>query len=282
MHRFGADLDLDRHAVRTEQSGVQRLVPVHPWDGNVILEAPGHRFIDAVHQTKRPIAGVGVVDDDAKSVHIDHFVDGDALVLHLLVDAVQVLLAPLHAAGDPGLLQRALEGLGDFADEFLLIAARTLQFALQHFVTVGIQRAEPQILELELDRVQTQALRDRRVDIQGLACAAAALDRRHHTERAHVMHPVGELHHDHADVAHHRQQHLAKALRLSLLAILELNLIQLADAVDEFGDHLTEDRRDLGLGGGGVLDHVVQNRGHQRVGVQMQIREDVGDRYGVA
>jgi hypothetical protein len=37
-----------------------------------------------------------------------------------------VLLAAFQAAGDLGLLQRALEGLGDLADEFLLIAARPL------------------------------------------------------------------------------------------------------------------------------------------------------------
>jgi len=234
-----------------------------------------------VHNPQHPVAGIGVVDDDAKTVHIDHLVDGDALVLHLLIDAVQVLLAALDAAANLDLLQRAFEGLGDLADEFLLIAARPLQLALQHLVAVGIQCPESQILEFQLHRVQPETLRDRRVDLQGLARAAAALDRRHHPEGAHVVHAVGELHHDHPNVAHHRQQHLAEALGLSFLAILELNVIQLADAVHEFGHHLAEGRCDFGLGRGRILDDVVQDRGHQRVGVQVQIGEDVGDRHGV-
>ena len=96
------------------------------------------------------------------------------------------------------------------------------------------------------------------------------------------MHAVGELDHDDADVAHHGEQHLAEALGLRLLAVLELDLIELADAVDQLGDHLTEDRGDLRLGGRRVFDDVVQDGRHQRVGVQAQIGEDVrdGDRVG--
>ena len=117
----------------------------------------------------------------------------------------------------------------------------------------GIQRPKSQILQFQLDRVQAEALGDRRIDIQRLACDAPPLDRRHGAERAHVVHAVGELDHDDADVAHHRQQHLAEALRLSLLAVLELDLVEFADAVDQFGHHLAEDRRDFGLGGRACL-----------------------------
>ena len=76
------------------------------------------------------------------------------------------------------------------------------------------------------------------------------------------------------------KQHLAKALGLRFLAILELDLIELADAVDEIGDHLPEYRDDLGLGGRRVLDHVMQDRRDESVGVELQIGEDVGDRDG--
>ena len=171
-----------------------------------------------------------------------------------------------------------MKRFGDLADELLLVAARALQFAFEHLVAIGVQRPESQILELELDRVQAEALGDRRVDVQSLACDAPPLDGRHDAERAHVVHAVGELDHDDAYVAHHRQQHLAEALRLRFLAVLELDLIELADAVDELGDDLTEDRGDLGFGGRRVLDHVVQDGCDQRVGIQPQVREDVGHR----
>ena len=192
-----------------------------------------------------------------------------------------MLFAAFDAAGDRGFLQRALEGLGDLADEFLLIAARALQFPFENLVAVGIQRPETQILELELDRVQAEALGDGRVDLQGFPGAAAALDRRHHPERAHVVHAVGELDHDDADVAHHRQQHFAEALGLRFLAVLELDLIELADAVDQLRHDLAEYRGYLGLGGRRVFDDVVQDGRHQGVGIQAQIGEDVGDRHRV-
>ena len=58
------------------------------------------------------------------------------LVLHLAVNAVEVLLAPLHPACDLRLVERALKVSAIFADEFLLIAARALQLALEHLVPV--------------------------------------------------------------------------------------------------------------------------------------------------
>ena len=92
------------------------------------------------------------------------------------------------------------------------------------------------------------------------------------------MHAVGEFDHDDADVAHHRQEHFAKALGLRFLAVLELDLVELADAVDQFCHHLPENRGDLGLGRGRILDDIVQDGRDQGVGIQTQIREDVGHR----
>jgi len=40
-----------------------------------------------------------------------------------------------------------------------------------------------------------------------------------------------------------------------------------------FGDHLSEDRRDLRLGGGRIFDDIVQDRRHQGVGIQSQVGE---------
>ena len=93
------------------------------------------------------------------------------------------------------------------------------------------------------------------------------------------MHAVRELHHDDADVAHHGKQHLAEALGLRFLAVLELDLVELAHAVDEFRDHLAEYRGDLGFGRRGILDNVVEDGRNQRVGIQLEVCQDVGDRH---
>ena len=278
VHLLRTNLHFDGDAVRSEKSGVQRLIAVHPRDRNVVLETPRHGLVDAVYQPQHAIADVRAVDDDAKSVDIHHLVERDFLVLHLFVDAVQMLLTALHRADDRRFFQRILEGVGDLGDEFLLVAAGLFQLTLEHFVAVGVKRAKSQILELEFHGIETQALGDGRIDFQSLACGATSLDGRHRSQGTHVVHAIGELDHDDADVAHHGQEHFTKTLGLSLLAILELDLIQLADAVHQFGDHLSEYRCDLRFGGRRIFDDIVQDGRHQGVGIETQVRENIGDR----
>ena len=59
-------------------------------------------------------------------------------------------------------------------------------------------------------------------------------------QRAHVVQAVGELDQDDADVVDHRQQHLAEALRLPLLARCELQPGQLRHAFDDVRHLLAE------------------------------------------
>ena len=181
----------------------------------------------------------------------------------------------------PALSSAVLQRVGDAADELLLVALGTAHRGLDDTVAARIQRAEAEILELGLDRVHAEPVRDRRVDVERLARNRAALRERHGAQRAHVVRAVGELDHDHADVAHHREQHLAEALGLRLLAALELDLVELADAVDELGHFLAEPPVDLLLERRRVLDHVVEDRRDQRLRIEPQVREQVGDRDGM-
>ncbi len=277
VHLGGADLHLDRRAVRPEQRGVQRLVAVHARDRDVVLEAAGHRLEHRVHDAERAVTRVGLVDDEAEAVHVDDLVQRDLLAPHLLVDAVDVLLAPFDRCGNLRVVERFLERRGDAADELLVVAARGLHGRLDHLVALRVQRAEAEVLELALDRVHAETVRDRRVDLERLARDRAALRRRHRAERAHVVGAVRELDHDHADVADHRQQHLAEALGLRLGAAAELDLVELADAVDEFRHVATEARGDLVLGVRRVLHDVVEDRGHHRLRVELEVGEQVGD-----
>ena len=140
---------------------------------------------------------------------------------------------------------------------------------------------EREVLQLEVERVEAEPVRDRRVDVERLARDALAMDRRHRVQRAHVVQPVGELDQDDADVLRHRQQHLAEALGLRVLARGELDLVELRDAVDHVGDRLAERRLDLRLGDGGVLHHVVQQRGGEPLRVEPPLRQDARHRERV-
>ena len=108
---------------------------------------------------------------------------------------------------------------------------------------------------------------------------ALLLVARHVAERPHVVQPVGELDDQDADVAGHRDDHLADGLRLGGGTVLDL--VQLGDAVDEGRDVLAELAAQLVQRVGGVLDGVVQQRGADRLGVHAEFGEDRGHRERV-
>ena len=92
-------------------------------------------------------------------------------------------------------------------------------------------------------------------------------------QRAHVMHPVGELHQDYAKVVDHREQHLANALRLAFLARGEIQLAQLGNAVDAARDFFAEGFANVIDLGAGVLYHVVEQAGLQADHVHVHLRK---------
>ena len=75
----------------------------------------------------------------------------------------------------------------------------------------------------------------------------------------------------------HRDDHLPVVLGLRLLARLELDARQLRDAVDELGDLVAELVAHVVERRVGVLDDVVEERGGDRLLVEVQAREDQRD-----
>ena len=101
-----------------------------------------------------------------------------------------------------------------------------------------------------------------------------------HLQGAHVVQAVGELDQDHADVAGHGHGHLLEILGLGLGLGLEVHLGQLADPIDQLGDGFAELGDQSFLGNAGILDNVVQHRGHQALMVHVHVGEDIGYREG--
>jgi hypothetical protein len=148
----------------------------------------------------------------------------------------------------------ALMPVEDLADHLAAVAARGLDAPWPAPGSAAGSVAEGQLLQLAIQVVEAEPVGDRRVDLQRLAGDAAALVGAHRVQRAHVVQPVGQLDEDHAHVARHRQQHLAEVFGLRVLDRLELDLVELGDAVDQVGDRtLPNLLADLGLGDVGVL-----------------------------
>ena len=162
-------------------------------------------------------------------------------------------------------------------DVALALLALLRDEALDLLVLARMQRRERQVLELPLDRVDAEAVCDRRVDLQRLARLIELLLLRQRAERAHVVQAIGELDQDDAHVARHRHDHLAVVLGLRLVARGERDLGQLRDAVDEARDLLAEALLDLVERRRRVLDRVVQQRGAERLGVEQHPGADPRD-----
>jgi hypothetical protein len=140
---------------------------------------------------------------------------------------------------------------------------------------------ERELLQLAIGLVEAEPMRNRRIDVERLgsdALALGAIDRIH---RAHVVQTVGELDEDDANVARHRQQHLAERLGLRFLARREAQLVELGQAVDQVGRRRAETLDQLGLGDAAVLHRVVHQRRHDGLRVELPLGAQAGDCDGV-
>ena len=216
---------------------------------------------------KRAVTAVDVVDDHADAVDVDDVREMRLFALHLQIDAVEVLLARDDARCHLRFAERLGQLAFDLAQQLALVALRAPQRPLEHLVAKRMKRLEPEVFELELDRVHAEPIRDRRIDVERLARDTALLLDRQRGDRAHVVRAVGELDEDDPQVLRHREQHLAEALGLRLRGAVELQVVDLADAVDQQRDVVAEPLLDLRQGARSVFYDVVQQRGLDGPGV---------------
>ena len=83
------------------------------------------------------------------------------------------------------------------------------------------------------------------------------------------MRTVRQFDEDDAHVARHGQQHLAKRFRLIFFARIELQLVELGQSIDQFGDRCPKALYQVGFGNAAVFHGIVQQCGHQSLGVEL-------------
>jgi len=82
----------------------------------------------------------------------------------------------------------------------LAVGTALVDHLLDLGVALGMQRREGKVLELPLERVDSKAVRERGIHLEGLAALLHLLRLAHVRERAHVVQPIAQLHQQHADV----------------------------------------------------------------------------------
>ena len=197
---------------------------------------------------------------------------------HLLVDGPEVLRPTGHLGGDVHLGQTRPDLGDDLVDVGVALGCAVGDHVVDLGVALRVQRGEAQVLELLLDLLHAQAVGQRRVDVERLLGGALLLPRRQRGDRAHVVQTVGELDDQDAQVLRHRHEHLAHRGGLLGLLGVEVDPLELGDAVDDRGDLGTEVLVELLQGDDGVLDRVVQERGGDGDVVHPVAGDDAGDR----
>ncbi len=179
-------------------------------------------------------------------------------------------------AGDADRVELVAEDAAGLLDEGLAVGPALVDHLLDLAVAARVQGRERQVLELPLDRVDAEPVRERRVDLERLLGLLDLLRLGHVGQRAHVVEAVGELDDEHADVARHRHDELAVVLGLVLLLAVEVDLRQLGDAVHQRAHLGAEEALDVVEAGAGVLHRVVQQGRRHRGPVEAEPGADAG------
>ena len=277
VHLLGADLQFDPLVAGTDHGGVDGAVVVLFRGRDVVLEAARHHRPGGVHHAERAVAGLDVIHHDAESEDVGQLLEPDRLALHLGPDRKRPLAPAIDVRRHAVLLQVPGELVFDFADQVAVAFLQRFQPLHHHRMRFRIEHAERQVFELFPHLLHAHAAGERGVDVEGFLGDAAARGRRHEFQRPHVVQAVGELDQEHADVVGDRQQQLAQILGLLGLARHQFEPLQLCQPLHQRADLVSEDGVDLGAGGLGILDGIVQQRGHDGGIVELEVGEDRRD-----
>ena len=189
----------------------------------------------------------------------------------------------LGPTGDRRLDPGHLEVLGDLrtdpGEELLPRGGASGHEVDDLVVHLGVERLEGQVLQLPLDGVHAQPVRQRGVDLQGLLGLGGRRLSGNVFPGAGIVQPVGELDDEHPDVTGHRDDHLADRFGLGRLA--PGHLVELGHAVDQLRDLVTEVAAEVLEAVVRVLHRVVQQRRRQRGRGQPEVGKDLGHRQRV-
>ena len=282
VHLPGADLHLEGDAVLAHHRGVQTLVHIGLGGADIVLEPAQDGVVEIVDDAQHVVAVGHRVHDHPEGDQVKDVVELLVLGVHLAVDAVGVLQPPADDALDAGGGEPAGDLLLDGGHEAVVLGGLVLQGPGDLPVAHGIQVLEAQVLQLPLHLLHAQPVGDGGVDLHGLVGLLLLLLRGLILHGAHVVEPVGDLDEDDPDILGHGHEHLAQVLHLLLRLGGVLDAGQLADALHQIGDGGRELAGDILMGGGGVLDGVVEQGRGDGLAVQMQLLgQDLGHRQRV-
>ena len=160
VHLPCADLHFKRHALLADHRGVQRLIHIRLRRGDIIFEPAGDRAEHIVDDAQAVVAVNHRIDDDAHGIDIIDFIKIVVLHIHLAVDAMHTLDAPVNARAGHHLIHAGLDARFDLLQEFPPRVALKLDGFFDLMVGNRVEIADGEILQLLLDGANAEPMRD--------------------------------------------------------------------------------------------------------------------------
>mmetsp|Transcript_3127 Transcript_3127/g.7671 ORF Transcript_3127/g.7671 Transcript_3127/m.7671 type:complete len:329 (-) Transcript_3127:714-1700(-) len=286
MHLRGPNLDLEGEAALVQHHRVKALVTVRLGVLDVVLELALHRLPERVHKVEHLVALLLGLHDHPAGAQVVHLFEGEVLLLHLLVDAKDVLrptvevLAVDVTPGLDGLLEHIEVGL-----ELLPLPRHevVVHEALELVELGAVQVLEAEVLELGLDAPHAQSVGQGHEDVEGLLGDLPLLVGRKRPEGTHVVETVRQLY-QHGAYVPHGQEHVLETVALGggvvvpgakLVAVEAAHLAHAAHADDHVRDARRDEFPELPLRHHGVVQDVVEQAGSDSLLVQAEVGQDV-------
>ena len=210
MHRESPYLHFKRRSVVAYDRRVYRLVLVLLGHRDIVLETAGNVLIHLVDDTEHLIALDDLINNDPAREKVVDLIDRLALVVHLLIDAVEMLRTAFNIVMGNAILLKLCPYLGnDLFHEVLTLCAVAAHERYELVKLLRMQILKAQILKFPLDPVDTEPSCERNIYIECLLGFFDLLVGRLELQSPHVVETVRQLNEDDPYVVCHRNEHLA-------------------------------------------------------------------------
>ena len=121
-------------------------------------------------------------------------------------------------------------------EKLLSLLAVRFHGGIDLIVSYGIDIAKGQIFEFAAKFPHAQAVRERRVNIEGFPRDGLLAFRLQMLQRAHIVETIGQLDEHDSYIRDHGQQHFTDVFRLTIFAVGELDFVDFGDTIDDMSD----------------------------------------------
>jgi len=249
VHPFAADLYFDPTARIGDDRRMQRFVSVRLRNRYPIAHTVrigrieiGHDRVDT--PALRLLLFPGAIDDDPDREQVVHLVEADAHPLHLAPDRVDRLGAALQVIPDALRPHLLLDRPDEASDELLALGGRLGDPFLDIGVIGRLEVLQRDVLQFRLDAVQSQLMRDLRIEVQALPRLLLPLLLGKYVEDAHHLEPVGQLDQNDPGIGRIRDDQLAEIVDL-VVGHLRVNVRYVAQPLQNADALLAEAIADL-------------------------------------